>query len=116
MIGERTHNLDIVATDISEDEYMENYAADFCEYVEGTVLRLPLITLEHDALVAYFRMMLDTYFAQGPIGRAINAPFVMKASPEARRREPDVQVILHSNPGQLTDTAILGAADICLKL
>jgi Uma2 family endonuclease len=109
------HGL-IVATGVSEAEYMERYAADFCEYVEGVVFRMMPVTLQHDDITRYLRLLLDTYFALRPLGRALAAPYVMKASAEARRREPDLQIILKTNPGQVTDTAMLGPADICIEV
>ncbi len=109
------HDL-IVATGVSEAEYMERYAADFCEYVEGVVIRMMPVTLQHDDITRYLRLLLDTYFALRPIGRALAAPYVMKASAEARRREPDLQIILKTNSGQVTDTAMLGPADICIEV
>lgn len=32
------------------------------------------------------------------------------------KREPDSQIILKSNPGQLTATAMIGPADICIEV
>jgi Uma2 family endonuclease len=110
------HDDLIVATGISEAAYMAHYAADFCEYVEGVVYRMMPVTLQHDDITRYLRLLLDSYFALRPIGRALAAPYVMKASSEARRREPDLQIILKTNPGQVTDTALLGPADICIEV
>ena len=31
-------------------------------------------------------------------------------------REPDLQIILHTNPGALTPTAMIGPADICIEI
>lgn len=107
---------EIVATGISEADYMAAYAADFHEWVEGAVIKMSPVTDEHDELTSYLRRFMDTYFALRPIGRAKSAPYVMKASAEARRREPDLQIILNTNPGEITPTAMLGAADICIEV
>ncbi|MCA0456029.1 MAG: Uma2 family endonuclease [Chloroflexi bacterium] len=107
---------DIVATGVSEDDYMATYAADFHEWVEGAVIKLSPVTDEHDEMTSYLRRFMDTYFALHPIGRVKSAPYVMKASDKARRREPDLQIILNTNNGQLTPTAMLGPADICIEV
>lgn len=107
---------EIVATHVSEAEYMATYAADFHEWVEGVVIKMSPVTDQHDELTNYLRRLMDTYFALRPIGRAKNAPYVMKASEAARRREPDLQVILNTNTGELTPTAMLGPADICIEV
>jgi Uma2 family endonuclease len=113
---ERVPAREIIATGISEDDYMAHYAADFCEWVEGKVIKMVPVTYEHDDLTTYLRRLVDTYFALRPIGRVKSAPYVMKASAEARRREPDLQIILNTNSGQLTETAMLGPADICIEV
>lgn len=40
----------------------------------------------------------------------------MRLDAIGRIREPDLQIILNNNPGQLTDTAMNGPADICLEV
>lgn len=115
-IDTRPTTGDIVATGVSEDIYMASYAADFHEWVEGVVIKMSPVTDEHDELTSYFRRLLDTYFSFRPVGRTKSAPYVMKASANARRREPDLQIILNTNPGQITPTAMLGPADICIEI
>ena len=55
--------------------------------------------------------------AYNPIGRVLGEPFVMRL-PEfpKRRREPDLMVVLQSNPNKLTETYMDGAADICIEI
>ena len=115
-VEEREIFGDIIATGVSEDEYMARYAADFCEWFEGSVIKMSPVTYEHDDLTTYLRRLADTYFALRPIGRVKSAPYVMKASTDARRREPDLQIVLNTNPGQVTATAMLGPADICIEV
>ncbi len=107
---------DIVAIGISEDDYMATYAADFHEWIEGFVIKMSPVTDEHDEITSFLRRFTDTYFALRPIGRVKSAPYVMKANDKARRREPDLQVILNTNSGQVTPTAMLGPADICIEV
>lgn len=114
-VTDQTITGEIVATGVSEADYMTTYAADFHEWVEGAVIKISPVTDEHDELTSYFRRLMDTYFALRPIGRAKSAPYVMKASAEARR-EPDLQFIMNSSPGKITPTAMLGPADICIEV
>lgn len=106
----------IVATGVSEDEYMEKYAADFCEWVDGVVIKMSPVTSDHDDLTTYLRGLLNAYFALRPIGFTKGAPFVMRAVEGKSRREPDIQVILNENRLKFTETAMLGPADICIEV
>ncbi|NDJ77991.1 MAG: Uma2 family endonuclease [Chloroflexi bacterium] len=107
---------DIVATGVSAEDYMQQYAATFHEWVQGVVIKMSPVSELHDVLTIYLRILLDTYFSLKPIGQVRNAPFVMQMDAIDRFREPDLQVILHDNPGQLTATAMLGPADICIEV
>jgi hypothetical protein len=44
---------EIIATGVSEEDYMEHYAAHFCEWVDGKVIRVTPATLFHNDLTAY---------------------------------------------------------------
>jgi len=106
----------IVATGVSADEYMERYAAHFYEWVRGFVIKMSPVALKHDSLDDYVRDLLKAYFSFNPIGRVIGAPFVMRLDSTHSRREPDLQVILKTNPGELTETYMHGPADICIEI
>jgi Uma2 family endonuclease len=106
----------VVATGVSEDEYMARYAESFYEWVDGVVIHISPVTSEHDDLSSYVRLLFNVYFTLRPIGFAKSAPFVLKARPDLPRREPDVQLILYTNPSPFTETAMLGPADICIEV
>jgi Uma2 family endonuclease len=108
---------EIVAVDVSLEDYMQHYAADFCEWVEGVVIKMAATTLKHDDLSYYLRQFFTAYFELRPIGRVKSQPFVMRlpAFPR-RRREPDLMIILKTNPHELKDTFLDGAADICIEV
>jgi Uma2 family endonuclease len=107
---------EIVAADVTYDDYMAQYAADFHEWVQGVVIKMSPISLIHAELVDYFRDILRAYFSYNPIGRVVGEPFVMRLETVNSAREPDLQIILNDNPGQLTDTAMIGPADICIEV
>ena len=101
---------------VPAEEYMERYAHDFYEWVKGEVVKMTPVSFQHDELTAYLLVLLKAYFALRPIGVVKQSPFVMRVDETESRREPDLQVILESNPGALTDTAMVGPADICIEV
>jgi len=105
---------EIVALGVSAEEFMEKYAADHHEWVQGAVIKMSPVTQKHDAISKYLDRLLDAYFEHNPIGSIFRAPFVMVL--ENSRREPDIQVVLNDNPGKLTETAMIGPADICVEI
>ncbi len=100
----------------SFEEYLERYAADYYELVEGTLVKMSPVTLKHAALTSFLHLLLSAYFEFNTIGRVIPAPFVMRLTAIDAHREPDLQVILKTNPGQLMQTYMDGPADICIEV
>ena len=107
---------EVIATSVTFDDYMAHYAADFHEWVQGVVIKMTPVSLFHTELVDYLRDLLRAYFSYNPIGRVTGEPFVMRLETIESAREPDLQIILNDNSGQLTDTAMIGPADICIEI
>lgn len=101
---------------VSADDYMEHYAHDFYEWVRGEIIKMSPVLRPHKQLENYLLKLLEAFFTLRPIGVVMNAPFVMRVDATESRREPDLQVILNSNPGQLTESAMVGPADICIEI
>ena len=106
----------VVARDVSAADYMAHYAGTFHEWVAGVVIKMTPVTMQHDALCGYLRALLVAYFELRPVGRVLGEPFVMRLDAVQRFRELDLQVILDENPGELTVTAMIGPADICIEI
>ncbi|MBN2305390.1 MAG: Uma2 family endonuclease [Anaerolineae bacterium] len=114
--GETLPSGPIVAVDVPAEEYMARYAEDFHEWLRGVVIKISPESLRHALIIKYVTNLLDAYFELNPSGQALNAPFVMRLKTTGSFREPDVQVILNDNPHELTDTAMIGPADICIEV
>lgn len=106
----------IAAFNIDADVYMRDYAQDFYEWVNGVMLKMSPVSLRHNKIVDFLRDLLRAYFIRRQIGQVASAPFVMRLDAVGSRREPDLQVILNSNTGTLTDTYMDGPADICIEV
>jgi Uma2 family endonuclease len=101
---------------VSEAEYLDQYAAAHHEWVKGELVKMTPVSAIHDLLTAYLRWVFDAYLTLNPVGIVRSAPFVMRLEAVGSYREPDLQVILNTNPGNLTDTAMIGPADICVEV
>jgi Uma2 family endonuclease len=106
----------VLATDVTFEDYLEHYAADFCEWVGGDVIKMSPIHERHDELTRYFTRLTEAYFERRPIGQLRIAPFVMRLPETRRGREPDLKIILNSNPHPLRSTYMDGPADIVIEI
>jgi len=107
---------EVIAIGVSVDDYMERYAADFCEWLGGVVIKMSPIHLRHADLTAYLQRFFETYFELRPIGKVIEAPFVMRQPDPLPKREPDLQILLKTNLHRLKPTYVEDHADICIEV
>jgi Uma2 family endonuclease len=70
----------------------------------------------HILVKSYLLVLLQTYFAEQPLGMVMPAPFGMQLEDKQPPLEPDLQVILKDNPGEMTSDKLIGAADICIEI
>jgi Uma2 family endonuclease len=107
---------EIVATDVSYEDYLEYYAENFHEWDNGVVVKMSPVQKRHAQLTAYLLRLFEAYFELRPIGEVIGAPFVMRLAAQKYSPEPDLQVILNSNPNAFKSTMMDGPADICIEI
>src|SRR5215510_11248118 len=93
----RVPSGEIIATGVSEEEYMERYAGDFCEWVGGTVIKMSPVTDRHNQLTQFLIVLFSIYFDLRPIGKVRSGPFIMRIEAINSKREPDIQIILNTN-------------------
>jgi len=107
---------DVVTANVSEAEYLAQYAEQRYEWAQGVAIKMSPVSLIHAEIVDYLRLLLSAYFALRPIGRVLGEPFVMRLAAAESNREPDLQVILGDNRANLKDTYMDGPADICIEV
>ena len=112
----------IIAEAVLFDDYLENYAEHFHEWVRGYVIEMSPVALRHERIVDYLRMLLNAWLARKtvpgrtPVGVLVGMPFVMRTDVAPSGRLPDLQLVLETNPGDLTETVMLGPADLCVEV
>lgn len=112
----RTMSGLVVARDVDPQTYLENYAAHFCEWIEGTVIRMAPVHEQHNALSIYLVYLLGAYLELRPVGQLRVAPFVLRMAVLQTQREPDLQVILNTSLDRLTPTYMDAPADLCIEI
>ncbi|MCL4878482.1 MAG: Uma2 family endonuclease [Anaerolineae bacterium] len=107
---------DIVAAEVSFDEYMEKYAAEFCEWFDGVVVKMSPVSDVHNIITLFLINFFSTYFELRPIGLLRQVPFVLKITPDGPAREPDLQIILNEHAEWVKPTRVEGKADIVIEV
>lgn len=114
-VTERLPMGEIVASGVQAEDYINQFEGHY-EWVRGYVIKMAPISLGHDRIIGYLRELFRAYFALKPIGIVVGDPFTMRLDATESRRQPDLQIILDSNPGELTETAMFGPADIAIEV
>lgn len=105
----------VLATNVSFDTYMDYFAERFCEWIDGTVIRMSPVTRDHDLLSQFTLVLFKAYTARE--GSAVlQAPMVMKLKGQRSGREPDIQVLLPEHMDRIKKTFVQGAADLVVEI
>ncbi len=107
---------EIIASNVSLEDFEKYYAEDFCEWIEGHVIKMST-NIKHDKLLRFFAIFFESYFEHRPIAQIVQATFMMKnpAFPK-RRREPDLQLVLNTSSTMIQDTYVDGPANIIIEI
>lgn len=61
-------------------------------------------------------LILRAFLSLRPVGTLRTGPFEQRIEKVSSFLEPDLMVILKDNPGQLTETAMIGPADLMIEV
>jgi Uma2 family endonuclease len=112
----REYELEVLATGVSFEQFLEQYVGQRCEWVDGEVHKMASIELKHWFLSLYLKRLFETYFDFNPIATLLGDPFVMHL-PEIRRgRAPDLSILMNDSASALLHNQLQGAADICIEI
>jgi Uma2 family endonuclease len=106
---------EVIASDVSWDDYMRLYAADHAEWIEGNVVRMSPVTRTHSLLSLYLSNLLRAYLSDSGEGELYAEPFVMRL-PGISAREPDLQVVLKQHNARIRETYVDGPADLVIEI
>ncbi|MFN8421107.1 MAG: Uma2 family endonuclease [Anaerolineae bacterium] len=107
-----------VILNVSEQEYLDKYAAEHYEWVGGVAYKMSPTMYRHFLLLAYLLDLLRAYFLVRPIGLVVGDSFLLKMDtlPDRPHREPDLVVLLNENRSLLHDTFIQDRADLVIEI
>lgn len=114
MAIEKIYEANIVATDVSEEDFFANYEGHY-EWVDGKVFAMPPMNILSYSLQNYLADLFKAYFVFRSIGTIREDPFTMRLE-GISNRQPDIQVILGDNQENLGETYMNGAADIVIEI
>lgn len=116
MLEKKIISGNIIAHDVSFEEWMEKYAEDHTEWVEGVVIKMSPVTLMHVKISRFLIVLLSEFLKRTGMGQLLFSPFVMKIKPDSSAREPDLQIVLNEHASIIQETMVKGAADVVIEI
>jgi Uma2 family endonuclease len=109
-------NDKIIVQGISFEDYMQQYAGQHAEWVNGAVIPMSPVSRKHDLMQQFLVILLRAYLKRTRLGQLLTAPFVMKVGPESSAREPDLHIVLNERANIIQETMTEGAADVVIEI
>jgi Uma2 family endonuclease len=106
----------IIAHNVTFEVYMERYADQYTEWVEGMVIKLSPAALIHIKISQFFIELFRIYLKRIPVAQLFSAPFVMRLIQGKQGREPDICLVVNERASIILDTMIDGPADVVIEI
>lgn len=106
----------IIASNLSFDDFMAGYDEMHVEWVNGNVIKMEDITFEHHTFASFFRVLLDFFLERTVDGRVLSRPFLLNMPTIPCCRAPDVTLLLAENMARLQQYFVLGSADLIIEV
>lgn len=116
--GEHPARLGVVQSRPMTYEEFLDWAPEggLTEWIDGEGVQYMPATQTHQDLTGFLYALLRFFLAATRLGRVFAGPYTMRTPTGKNAREPDVFVILNTNPGVVSDKEFTGAADIVVEV
>lgn len=97
------------------EEFLEAPGPEWSEWVDGRMVPMPNVSLEHYRITRWLGRLFDV-FGAGTRGELLGEPFNMKTGPDLPGRSPDLFFLLNEHRDRLRDNHLAGPADIVVEV
>jgi len=104
---------------LSFEEFLQRYDDTHAEWVNGEAIPKMPVSVIHQRLSRFLYTLLSVWTEYHQIGEVYHPPLLVKLPlPEGKEvaREPDLVVILNSNPGRFAENYFDGAPDVIVEI
>ena len=86
------------------------------EWVDGKVIPMSPISLEHADVGVFLLRLLAAYVEARDLGKVLHDPFQMKTGPDLPGRAPDILFVAKRNLGRLKRLCLEGPGDLVVEI
>ncbi|MDZ4764790.1 MAG: Uma2 family endonuclease [Chloroflexota bacterium] len=108
---------EIVARDVSWEDFLANKNWEHVEWVDGWVVKMPGIELSHDGLTAFLRRLIEfSLDMSGLGGRVFQDPVLIRFRGVRAGRAPDLMIFLPENNADYEHNFVRGVPDLIIEI
>lgn len=102
---------------LSYERFLELYAGEHAEWIDGVVVPTPPGSSRHQQLVGFLATLLSWVAEEGELGKLVLGPFQLRLrEPIGRGREPDLLFLRREHVDRLRPTYLDGPADLVVEI
>ena len=98
------------------EEFLELTMDQHAEWVEGEIVPMAAVTIEHAQITTFLMTLLNLYVGEHALGQVVFDPFVMRTGPELPGRAPDIMFISNASAPRIRRTHLEGPADLVVEV
>ena len=107
---------DVIAQNVSFDDFIDNLEWEGVEWVYGLVVKMPGIDERHDSITGLLRIILTIYLEIIGGGRVLQDPMLLRARTDLPVRVPDLQALLANNLNILKKKLVAGVPNLVIEV
>jgi Uma2 family endonuclease len=111
-----TASGDVIATDVSFEDFLTQFDGQSVEWINGVVIRMSPVSQRHNELTVFLITLFDFFLPLTGGGRIFHEPMVMRPNPDLPGRTPDVMIVLPGNFGIIQENQLDGPADLVIEV
>lgn len=115
-MAQRIQETQVLATGISFEAFLEQFAGQRAEWINGMVVAMSPVDRKHDDISRFLILLLELYLRYRPVAILRAAPTTMRLGDDLPAREPDLQLIRNEHADRVTDTYVDGPADWAIEI
>ena len=101
---------------LSFEEFLREYDGMHAEWLDGEVILMSPVSLQHQDLLIFLCMLLKVFLERRPLGKVLIAPITMRILGKRHGREPDLMLVKTEHFDRLHRNFVDGPADIVVEL
>ncbi len=106
----------IIAEGVPYEAFLAGDYGEHVEWIDGKVIAMSAVSVRHELLTLFFKMLLKIYIESTGGGVVLGDPVVMRCNMDLPARQPDILVLLPERMNYLHENEVAGPANLVIEV